>query len=432
MQEFVSGNIRVINGDCLDVMAALYLDGARVDSIVCDPPYHLTSIVKRFGKADSAPCVTEGKAADSMAGAYARASKGFMGKAWDGGDIAFKVRTWKLAFDLLKPGGHLIAFSGTRTYHRMAMAIEEAGFEIRDQLAWCYGTGFPKSHDIAKNVDKLMGGVRAKVRVPVDMVRNPKSINGGHEVEGGDRPWMERARVVGYHEKDGDEPATDAARAWEGWGTALKPAWEPMVLARKPLSEASVAANVLKHGTGAINVDACRVGDPIPHQAGGLHRGSGSTVGAFTGSTDFDREDHARWPANVVHDGSDEVVGAFEHFISGAARFFYSAKADADDRMGSKHPTVKPADLMAWCVRLVTPPTGVVLDLFAGSGSTGIGALREGIGAILIEREAEYFADIRTRLEHARGQGAHSAAVKARGKDKSTVDLPLFGGEAAE
>ena len=160
---------------------------------------------------------------------------------------------------MLKPGGHLIAFGGTRTYHRMTCAIEDAGFEIRDCLAWLYGSGFPKSLDVSKAIDKAAGAEREKIVVPLAEIRNPKSINGGHDVDGGDRPWMREARERGFHEKDGETPATAAAQAWQGWGTALKPAHEPIVLARKPL-RGTVAANVLAHGTGAINVEACRIG----------------------------------------------------------------------------------------------------------------------------------------------------------------------------
>lgn len=145
--------VRVEPGDCIEVMARLIADGVIVQSIVTDPPYHLTSIVKRFGGEDAAPAKV------GKTGAYARAARGFMGKQWDGGDIAFQVATWQLCFDLLPPGGHLIAFSGTRTYHRMACAIEDAGFEIRDQIGWLYGTGFPKSHDVAKELDKRGGGM---------------------------------------------------------------------------------------------------------------------------------------------------------------------------------------------------------------------------------------------------------------------------------
>lgn len=270
-------------------------------------------------------------------------------------------------------------------------------------------------------------------------------------------------------------PATPEAAQWDGWGTALKPAFEPIILARKPLSEKSVAANVLRHGTGAINVDGCRIeaaGRPareVYPQREWVEYDGNSLAGRVDGSLQSSKAvgttDEGRWPANVCHDGSAEVEAAFaafgESYSSGgggtktgvgiperrglgyhyngntgfgdsgtASRFFYSAKAGPDDRFGSKHPTVKPVALMRWLVRLVTPPGGMVLDPFAGSGTTGIAALAEGCHAILIEREAEYVADIRARLDHYRGEGGHSAAVKARHRQPVAAG-PLFG-EAAE
>jgi hypothetical protein len=156
----------------------------------------------------------------------------------------------------LNLGAHLVAFSGTRTYHRMVCAIEDAGFEVRDQIGWAFGSGFPKSHDVSKGIDKSLGAQREKVRVDASQLKNPPNLVGG-AVKGDDRPWRQAALERGYHEADGDEPATAAARLWDGWGTALKPAWEPVVLARKPLSEGTVAANVLRWGTGALNIDGC-------------------------------------------------------------------------------------------------------------------------------------------------------------------------------
>jgi site-specific DNA-methyltransferase (adenine-specific) len=387
------------SADCLEALPTM-ADGS-VDSCVTDPPYHLTSIVKRFSKAKSE---NEPFANNNPSKQFGSLSRGFMGKQWDGGDIAFRVELWQEVFRVLKPGAHLVAFSGTRTYHRMVCAIEDAGFEIRDQIGWAYGSGFPKSHN-----------------------------------------------------QKGD---------WEGWGTALKPAWEPIVLARKPLI-GTVAANVLAHGTGAINIDGCRVEAPDGLTSGGnktsspLHMDRDAGVNRIA----LRAEGHSlgRWPANIVHDGSDEVVGAFPdsagqqgdvkgtepsrtgengiygHYdrVSGfqarndsgsAARFFYTAKADADDRLGSKHPTVKPIDLMQWLVRLVTPPGGTVLDPFAGTGTTGEAAFREGFRAILIEREPEYQNDIRRRMSLVLGgpDERRRASIKASGK---TADAgPLFGG----
>ena len=227
----------LLNGDCIEEMQKLIDDGVQVDSVVTDPPYHLTSIVKRFGKENSAP------AQFGTDGAYARASKGFMGKEWDGGDIAFRPETWELALKLLKPGGHLLAFSASRNYHRMAVAIEDAGFEIRDQMMWLYGSGFPKSQNMGKAVDKKQGNDRENL---------------------GENPNHRPISGVNYEgvyagKNTGAKELTKGDSEWEGWGTALKPAHEPIVMARKPLSEKSIVDNVLKHGTGAINIDGCRV-----------------------------------------------------------------------------------------------------------------------------------------------------------------------------
>jgi site-specific DNA-methyltransferase (adenine-specific) len=381
---------------------------ASVDSCVTDPPYHLTSIVKRFGKSnlerdDSNLQLPSNKGGGGTVSPYKRVSRGFMGKQWDGGDIAFRPEVWAEVLRVLKPGGHLVAFGGTRTYHRLASAIEDAGFEIRDQLQYLYGSGFPKSHN-----------------------------------------------------QKGD---------WDGWGTALKPAAEPIVLARKPLI-GTVAANVLAHGTGAININACRVdmaGEVVRTGQGtsdSIYGGGNGLRPADMGTQQFESHKLGRWPANIVHDGSDEVVGAFpeapgqQFAVKGtekrtnnvlgdmgdpvafaprgdtgsAARFFYTAKADQDDRLGSKHPTVKPLDLMQWLVRLVTPPGGTVLDPFAGTGTTGEAAFREGFRAILIEREPEYQNDIRRRMSLVLGgpDERRRASIKASGK---TADAgPLFGG----
>lgn len=323
------------HGDMRTVLQRLYADEAQVDAIVTDPPYEL----------------------------------GFMGKKWDNTGIAFQSTTWRLCYDLLPPGGYLLAFSGTRTYHRMAVAIEEAGFEIRDMITWIYGQGFPKSKNIG-----------------------------------------------------------------DGWGTALKPAMEPICVARKPL-DGTVAGNVLKHGVGALNIDGCRIDtaestERISGVNGGVY-GADNRKGMIRGGT------AGRWPANVVHDGSDEVVRGFPSTKSGAntvkrgsgadvngnqgaalhaesrpagtpmifygdegsaSRFFYCAKANAKERMGFDHPTVKPITLLRWLVRMVTSPGGVVLDPFAGTGTMGAAAEAEGFDAILVEREAKYVGFIKERL----------------------------------
>lgn len=393
----IVGDATLYHADCRDVLRGL--PDNSIDAVVTDPPYALVSIQKRFGKPGSAA------AKHGKDGLYARASAGFMGKQWDTGEVAFSEEFWAEVLRVLKPGGHVVAFSGTRTYHRMAVAIEDAGFEIRDQLGWVYGSGFPKSHN-----------------------------------------------------QKGD---------WEGWGTALKPAWEPICLARKPL-DGTVAANLAKWGTGALNIDGCRVeGESTVRVQGeaeiGFHGGN-HAPGLVTGST------QGRWPANVCHDGSPEVLAAFPdtgpakaggrstgrnfgqehddvftkdrertgHNDNGgsAARFFYCAKASRKDREeglegfeathrpnGNKwtdqdyrvtrgerppsaesgprkntHPTVKPTDLMRWLCRLVTPPGGVILDPFMGSGSTGKAALLEGFRFIGCEREDEYMPIAEARI----------------------------------
>ena len=337
---------QLINGDCLEEMKTLINNGVQVDSVVCDPPYHLTSIVKRFGGKNAAPQVggVEGKHAP-----FARSSKGFMGKEWDGGDIAFQEDTWKLAYDLLKPGGHLIAFSASRNYHRMAVAIEDAGFEIRDQIMWLYGSGFPKSHNIGKGIDNM-----------------------------------------------------------EGWGTALKPAHEPIVLARKPLSEKTIVKNVLKHGTGGINIDACRIGfsvndDPRIHKGYTHTAKAGLEIGSHkdnsSGKEQTLHNSQGRFPANVMHDGSDTIMEEFAKYGGNYARFFYSAKVSKKERgEGNNHPTVKPQELMKYLCRMVTPKGGTVLDPFMGSGSTGMAAKTEKFDFIGIEREKEYFDNATNRI----------------------------------
>lgn len=447
--EHLDGKVTLYGGDNRDVL--LRLPDSSIDSIVTDPPYALVSIQKRFGGANAKPT----KDGD----VYARASSGFMGKNWDTGEVAFSEVFWAECLRVLKPGGHVVAFSGTRTYHRMAVAIEDAGFEIRDQLAWAYGSGFPKSHDVSKGIDKAAGAKRTEIigRSNRAIADNPTATDYvGTGTFGETAEGREASKWV-------MAPATDAAREWQGWGTALKPAWEPICLARKPLSvgnaSATVAENVLEHGTGAINVDGCRVGTE-----GGTAKGRSAdksqtdSVGGYLNAKAGTPIDAGRWPANIVHDGSDEVVSCFPEIktskatvtskpgsVNGAgaglpshtgtygfdesgsaARFFYTAKADKLDRIGSKHPTVKPVDLMQWLCRLVTPPCGIVLDPFAGSGSTGEAAWREGFRAILIEREEEYQADIAERLRLA---SAGPMERKARAiKQADNDNLPLFGG----
>ncbi|MCH8196473.1 MAG: site-specific DNA-methyltransferase [Proteobacteria bacterium] len=416
--------VRIEPGDCLEIIPMLVKEGVRVDAIVTDPPYHLTQASRGGSPRINDPSKPHGR--------HRLADSGFMGKQWDGGDIAFRPETWRHCLKILKPGGHLLAFGGPRTFGFVQVAIAEAGFEIRDTVLWLFGSGFPKSHDVSKAIDRAAGIEREVVG---------KSNRHGGGIVGAGTSYEISPEVP-----DITAPATEAARQWQGWGTALKPAAEFIVQARKPLSEKTIAANVLEHGTGALNIDGCLVEGPMD----GVWGTSNKTVSEdriFNASPD--RNDYrtkprpgGRWPANVIHDGSPEVLEAFARFgnagasgkasgptLTGkserncmagpfggtdhdpafygdtgtAARFFYSAKADAADRLGSKHPTVKPVDLIAYLCRLVTPPGGTVLDPFAGSGTTAMACLREGFECILIEREAEYIADIRRRLDHVSG-----------------------------
>lgn len=378
----------LVNGDCLEEVQKLVDEGVQVDSIVTDPPYHLTSIVDRFGKASIDDDTLTSKKVRSGADSYSRLIRtGFMGKEWDGGDIAFRKETWELFMKVLKPGGHLLAFSGSRTYHKMAVAIEDAGFDIRDQIMWLYGSGFPKSLNIGKSVDKKLGNERIKT-----------GQTKTHSNKGMPQAEERTAIGAGAFGQEVEEEITVGTSEWEGWGTALKPAHEPIVMARKPLSENSIVANVLKHRTGGIHIDACR--------------------------------NELRFPTNVMHNGLEEDW----------ARYFYcpkTSKAEKDKGLDSfadkpvassnqakaelkrgnigwqgnlesepdnnfnsfnkvemkknTHPTVKPVKLMRYLCRLITPKGGTVLDPFMGSGSTGIAAKDEGFEFIGIEREKEYF-----------------------------------------
>lgn len=376
-------------GDCLEHL--LTMADNSVDSIVTDPPYGLK----------------------------------FMGKKWDY-DVP-GVDVWTECLRVLKPGGHLLAFAGTRTQHRMAVNIEDAGFEIRDMIAWVYGSGFPKSLDVSKAIDKSAGA-------ECEFTRPGKVRRDGY---GGDWDTGSSSSRPRF-----DDPATEAARQWQGWGTALKPALEPITVARKPLV-GTVAANVLAHGTGAINVDGCRVESDgaRPWCEARRNEASDEARNAYgqglAGSMAVSDTTTGRWPANLIHDGSDDVLGAFpqaqgqqgrartdgadqgnntygalKHITNqpepriesdkSAARFFYCAKASKSDRgTENNHPTVKPTDLMRYLCRLVTPPGGTVLDPFMGSGSTGKAAALEGFNFIGCELSTEYLAIAQARIFNA-------------------------------
>lgn len=411
------------HGDCIETMNAMPPES--VDAIVTDPPYGL----------------------------------GFMGKKWDG--LPPSLEWAEACYRVLKPGGHIAAFGGTRTWHRLAVAIEDAGFEMRDSLAWLYGSGFPKSHDVGKAIDRMAGVEREVIGSKITGNAKQSSSRTGEFADG---------KHGGQQVVDVTAPATPEAEQWDGWGTALKPAFEPIVLARKPLAEKTVARNVLAHGTGAINVDACRIETDDNLNGGGASGGPG---GAFllggAGSVDELRalaaagektpngrdaqatlvraltskergrgeyvQPSGRWPANVLLDQHaaawvDEQSGTLKsgdlkpyrnaseaeftqvHITErnverkgdsgGASRFFYTAKAPKSERPnvdGVQHPTVKPLAIMQWLIRLVTPPGGTVLDPFAGSGTTIEAALIEGFNPIGIEMEAEYLPLIQHRID---------------------------------
>jgi DNA modification methylase len=446
-------------GDCLDVMRTMPDDS--VHAVVTDPPYGLEFMGKEWdsfgGRRD----------AGSRGGTGDKGLLPGYGRGGTSADVArFKQRSsrayqewcedWAAeCLRVLRPGGYLLAFGGTRTFHRLACAVEDAGFEIRDSIAWLYGSGFPKSLDVGKAIDKAAGAQREVVGVkPGHEGFAGRSTNGhldrsdGGTHEGWQRPWTEAEDAAEkYHALTA--PATSAAREWAGWGTALKPAFEPVVVARKPLA-GSVAGNVQEWGTGALNIDACRVS-----AAPGDYDHPGNDLGHRDDETDWrfhkrQVEPHAagRWPTNVVLDGSQadaldqqsgerpvsgaarkgadvaagaapgegwgnvgRVGGALHNDSGGASRFFptfrYQAKAPTTERPtyttpdGRKvaHPTVKPLGLMRWLVRLVTPPGGVVLDPFAGSGATVEACLIEGFDCIAIERDPESLPLIQIRID---------------------------------
>ena len=361
----------LVNGDCLEEVQKLVDKGVQVDSIVTDPPYHLTSIVERFGKEGSAP-------AKDKDGAFQRQSKGFMGKEWDGGDIAFRKETWELFMKVLKPGGHLLAFSGSRTYHRMAVAIEDAGFDIRDQIMWLYGSGFPKSLNLGKGVDKKLGNERIKT-----------GQTKTHSNKGMPQAEERTAIGAGAFGQEVEEEITVGTSEWEGWGTALKPAHEPIVLARKALSENSIVANVLKHRTGGIHIDACR--NELRFPANVMHNGLQEDWARYFYCPKTSKAEKNRGLEDLPIKKTSSMSGRRDsHDMEG-----YSIDNDVTGRFVTEkqnvHPTVKPIKLMKYLCRLVTPKGGTVLDPFMGSGSTGIAAKDEGFEFIGIEKEKEYF-----------------------------------------
>ena len=415
-------------GDCIEALRDM--PDSSVDSVVTDPPYGLSD----HKPADVVACLTAWLAGEE----YRPNKKGFMGRAWDSWVPGPEV--WREVFRVLKPGGHVVAFAGSRTHDLMSMALRLAGFECRDTVMWVYGSGFPKSMDVSKAIDKAAGAEREVIGV------KGKS--------GAARSCMAGDFAGG--EYMASTPATDAARQWAGWGTALKPAFEPALLFRKPL-DGNVAQNVMKHGTGALNIDGCRVPAASDADSKGYAEKCASVVvlesnrnGNAYGEWKGERQDSAsslgRFPANVIHDGSPEVLAHFPDsdgagpslprvkvtgygdgigsgesaYLGGeripfdagsgsAARFFYCPKASTQDRdegcqsipRGNHHPTVKPTDLMRYLCRLVTPPGGVVLDPFAGSCSTGKAAILEGFSFIGCELLNDHADIAEARMQHA-------------------------------
>jgi site-specific DNA-methyltransferase (adenine-specific) len=437
---------QILHGNNLDILPTL-ADNS-IDSIVTDPPYEL----------------------------------GFMGKKWDSSGIAYSVELWQQCLRVLKPGGHLLSFGGTRTYHRVAVAIEDAGFELRDSIAWLYGSGFPKSLDVSKAIDKAAGAEREVIGNKISPDGIPyasRRVNGSGPSIGGN--------AYGEFGNGGNHitaPSTPEAQQWQGWGTALKPAFEPVIVARKPI-EGTVANNVLKWGTGGLNIDGSRIGTETisTHNAPkGSFAGGEPDRGSDTSSY---KEHTGRWPANIILDpytaelldeqsgdrpsGSGNKNGSNRDGIfgklgkgnglgiggdtGGASRFFYVAKASKRDRnegleeldaqrhsdreladgVGGDnprnrtnqakqnfHPTVKPTSLMEYLIKLVTPPNGTVLDPFTGSGSTGKAAILQGFEFIGIEMTEEYLPIIEGRLKHAE---AMVAEAKQQEQQKETEVL---------
>lgn len=426
-------------GNCLDVLSGV--EDCSVDSVVCDPPYGLS----------------------------------FMGKRWDY-DVP-SVPIWRECLRVLKPGGYLLAFAGSRTQHRMAVNIEDAGFEIRDMIAWVYGSGFPKSHNVSCSIDKMAGHGNRGRAIPTASSYQASDVAQENKLT---------SNPVGPY-----EPKTDDAKRWAGYGSALKPSIEPITVARKPL-DGTIAENVLKWGTGAMNIDGCRVPmdqddfEKLSKGVDAIRERGGSMDNSWKNSRDLSGANPAnplgRWPANFIHDGSQEVLDLFPstkpsksggvsynkdtqhlngknpqprtgHDDNGgsAARFFYCPKANKADRnegledfeaqynrgsgthnngqgntrlgnaaeraagithvelqkVSNPHPTVKPTDLMRYLCRLVTQPGGVVLDPFMGSGTTGKAAILEGFRFIGCEMDEEYYKIAEARVVHAYKQKDH-------------------------
>ena len=410
----------LLKGNCLETLKTL--EDCSIDSVLCDPPYHLQSIVDRYGDTDSAPPKF------GSDGAFQRSSRGFMGKTWDGGDIAFRPDVWKECLRVLKPGGHLVAFGGTRTMHRITCAIEDAGFQIRDQLHWIYFSGFPKNHNISKAIDKAAGAEREVIGT------NP---NVASRKEGSisciDPKWgQEDTRGKGFLRNDSNitAPATPEAEQWSNWGTALKPACEPACLARKPLEKGlTIAENVLKWGTGGINIEESRFayGDPCwvgPQEANfdGIQNQQKAPYIDFGASNWIGKQiktfnEKGRWPANVYQcpkPSRAEKEAGLDHLVKKTGFDLNGRKPEnvghlnpsagtgrTATAIANTHPTIKPTKLFEWIARLITPCGGVILDPFLGSGTTAVSGLTLGFDVVGCELTEEYWPIIEGRVNHA-------------------------------
>lgn len=401
---------KIYNGDMLDMLQVI--KPKSIDAIVCDPPYEL----------------------------------GFMNKSWDSTGIAFKKETWQNCFEVLKPGGYLLAFGGSRTYHRIACAIEDAGFEIRDCVMYLYGCGFSKSHNIGLAIDKK-NGVESEV------------------VGVGKSGCNSRAYQSEKPTTSGNYDIKKSQNEWQGWGTCLKPAYEPIIVARKPF-KSSVVDNIIKYRVGGLNIDECRVGETGGIKKVNIIKNSGSKICRFGCDGDKIETGEGRFPANVITDGSEEVAKGMPNTTStpiaeeSAMRYFYSAKASKKDRdegldafeerkttdgciranvetarkFGANsalrkniHPTCKPTELMQYLVRLVSPKGATILDPFMGSGSTGKAVMFENrerdanYKFIGIELTDEYLPIAQARIEYARDKFKYDLEQEKVTKGKQNI-----------
>ncbi len=461
---------KLIHGDCLEKLKEL--EDNSVDAIITDPPYCLSSqrVYSKQKEINEIKGTGKLRANIENNSCYGSIVKGFMGKEWDN-EIAFNPKVWEESLRVLKPAGHLLSFGGTRTYHRMTCAIEDAGYEVRDCLAWIYGSGFPKSQNISQMYEKDV----CRNEFIKEFGRKPEIIKDeeGKIIKDEFKEYWESWRIKGERNPNSREnctkentiygsgtvgktayyfiPKTEFGKEWEGWGTALKPAFEPIVLARKPLSEKTIAENVLKWGTGGLNIDGSRVGfvneedkKQFIDDSNGINRQK-STNAIFDNSKIIgnhnikdERINQGRFPANVILDeeagrlldlqsgitkSSDtkrnrNTIGSFgmpndntpEYSDKGgASRFFYCAKASKSERnagleINNSHPTLKPTKLLEYLIKLTTKENQVVLDMFMGSGSTGVACMNLGRRFVGIELEEEYFKIAEARIENASQQ----------------------------